>query len=134
MTFLKGSEVYHSAFGIGMVEEVPSESSPYVTAKFGPTVRTVKPEFLREVTENLRPSTPLTRITEWGNRGAKEIEMLRMLRAAGKNGVTNMDFVNNSDIGHRFSVTVQSLRDKGYVLDTVKVNARTFKTVLMREP
>lgn len=131
MTFKTDEEVYHSTFGIGTVKEISSED--IIVVKFGPTIRTIKSCFLREVTENLRP--PEKKYDSgWPEDSKKETEMLRMLRASGGGGVRNIEFVNNSKIGHRFSVTVQSLRDKGYLLETVKINHKTFKTVLIKEP
>ena len=126
-------EVYHSLFGAGAVVRPPTDENPVAEVKFLNDIRSVRPESLKEMTDALRtpPPSPSHTVRACAD---KEEEMLRMLRLAGPKGVVNLDFVNNEIIGHRFSVTVQSLRDKGYVLETIKLDRRTFKTVLVSEP
>jgi hypothetical protein len=131
--FVANQEVYHSLFGAGTVVRPPTDENSIAEVKFLNDVRSVRPESLKKMTDTLRtpPPQPPRVVRACAD---KEAEMLRMLKVAGPKGVVNLDFVNNDIIGHRFSVTVQSLRDKGYGLETIKLDRRTFKTVLVSEP
>lgn len=134
--------VHHTLYGYGSVisEGATDKGIPTAQVKFDSFVdnKTVCKSFLREVP--LGEESPTRRRGAWKKGQARRDLMLQMLKAASPAPVLNLDFIaaGETHFGkpwHRFSVTVQELREEGYIIeDTTVENSRLHQTRLVSEP